>query len=217
MKSIYFPNGPHIKPFWLNLPVRVYYNPNFYRNLIGSDNKKRSVIYQWINLISDQIYIGSAWNGSTRLLSYWTPSILCRNLPIYNSINYYGIHNFALAIIEDLGISGSVKKEIILYREQFYLDILFTKYPLQTLNLDKIAGSTKDYKHKYEFRKNRSGKLNPKYGREKSKEFIEKQYCNKIDTNNPNFGKIKSLITIGKITKMIYVYNSSDMRFIGLQ
>lgn len=57
------------------------------------------------------MYVGSAWNGSTRLLSYWTPSILRRNFLIYNNINYYGKYNFALAILEDLGASGDVSKE----------------------------------------------------------------------------------------------------------
>ena len=60
-----------IKPQWLNLPVRVYDNPNLQRNLIGSYNKKRSVIYQWTNLITGKRYIGSAWNAYTRLLSYF--------------------------------------------------------------------------------------------------------------------------------------------------
>lgn len=131
---IKYPNGPHIKSQWLNSPVRVYDNLNINRNLIGYDNKKRSVIYQFSNLITGKIYIGSAWNGSTRLLSYWTPSVLRKNYPIYHNINYYGIHNFSLAIIEDLGISGSVTKEFILSREQHYIDILFIKYPLQTIN-----------------------------------------------------------------------------------
>jgi heme/copper-type cytochrome/quinol oxidase subunit 1 len=45
-KKIKFPNGPHIKPQWLNSPVQVYDNPNLHRNLIGYDNKKRSIIYQ---------------------------------------------------------------------------------------------------------------------------------------------------------------------------
>lgn len=106
---INFPNGPHIKPQWLNTPIRLYDNPNYLKNLIGSDNKKQSIIYQWVNLITGKIYVGSAWNGSIRLLSYWTPSTLRRNFPIYHNINYYGIHNFALAILEDLGTSGSVK------------------------------------------------------------------------------------------------------------
>jgi Cytochrome C and Quinol oxidase polypeptide I len=55
-----FPNGPHIKPEWLGNPVRIYDNPNLHRNIIGSENKKRSIIYQWLNLITGKKYIGSA-------------------------------------------------------------------------------------------------------------------------------------------------------------
>jgi hypothetical protein len=120
-KNVHFPNGPPINPEWLTKPMRLYDNPNLHRNLIGSDNKKRSIIYQWLNLITGKTYIGSAWNGSTRLLSYWTPITLLRNFPIYKNIKKYGIHNFQLAIVEDLGISGSVTKEWILSREQHYL------------------------------------------------------------------------------------------------
>lgn len=171
-KKINFPNGQHIKPHWFNYPIRIYNNPNYYRNLIGSDNNKRSIIYQWINLITGKIYVGSASNGATRLLSYWIPSVLCRNLPIYNNIIYYGIHNFNLAILEDLVTSGSVKKEFILSREQHYLDMLFNNYPHLVINLAKIAGSTKGYKHNPEFGLNRLGQLNPMFGRVKSKEFL---------------------------------------------
>lgn len=214
-KHINFPNGPHIKPYWLNSPIRIYNNPNYHRNLISSDNNKRSIIYQWINLITGKIYVGSASNGSTRLLSYWIPSILRRNLPIYNNILYYGIHNFNLAILEDLGTSGSVKKEFILSREQHYLDMLFNNYPQLVINLAKIAGSTKGYKHKPEFGLNRLGQLNPMFGRVKSKEFLEMQNRDRSGSNNFAYGKVKTSSTIAKLTKLVYVYNSSDMSFIG--
>lgn len=157
-------NGPHIKPVWLNSPIRIYNNLNYDRNLIGSENKKRSIIYQWTNLITGKMYVGSAWNGSTRLLSYWTPSILKRNYPIYKNLNYYGKLNFALAILEDLGMSGDVTKEYILSKEQHYINILFNDYSDLVLNLSLQAGSTKGYKHKPEFGLNRSGYLNPMYG-----------------------------------------------------
>ena len=157
-------NGPHIKPVWLNSPIRIYNNLNYDRNLIGSENKKRSIIYQWTNLITGKMYVGSAWNGSTRLLSYWTPSILKRNYPIYKNFNYYGKLNFALAILEDLGMSGDVTKEYILSKEQHYINILFNDYSDLVLNLSLQAGSTKGYKHKPEFGLNRSGYLNPMYG-----------------------------------------------------
>jgi hypothetical protein len=84
--------------------------------------------------------------------------------PIYYNINYYGIHIFALAILEDLGTSGSLTKEYILFREQYYLDILFDKYPNLVINLSKVAGSTKGYKHRPEFGLSRKGQLNPMFG-----------------------------------------------------
>lgn len=209
------PHGPHKKPLWLDNPVRTYNNPNYHRNLIGSENKKHSLIYQWTNLITGKIYVGSAWNGSSRLLSYWTPSILRRKYPIYHNINYYGVHNFSLAILEDLGASGSVTKEYLFSREQYYLDMLFNKFPNLALNLSRVAGSTKGYKHKAEFGLSRKGNLNPMFSLSKSKEFIEMQLKHRKGPNNPLFGKIKSPSTLAKITKIVYVYNCLDMSLIG--
>ena len=107
-----FPFGPFVKPIFLNEPVRIYY-PKLNRNLIGTENRKRVVIYQWTNLINGDIYIGSASTGSTRLLSYFNPNILLRNLPIYNSLRKYGHNNFCLAILEDLGNLQQISKKFI--------------------------------------------------------------------------------------------------------
>jgi group I intron endonuclease len=210
-----FPLGPKILPIFLKEPVRLYNNPNLDRNLIGLENKKRSIIYQWFNLITGKIYIGSAWNGSSRLLSYWTPSVLRRNYPIYNNLNYYGHNNFALAVLEDLGESGSINKNLIIQREQYYIDILFKKYKNKIINLSPSAGSTKGYKYKIEFGINRSGSKNPMFGKIKSQEFINMQLRDKFGFKNPQYGVIKSQDTIAKLTKLVYVYNSSDMSFIG--
>jgi hypothetical protein len=128
------PYGPHLVPLHLKLPIRLY-SPKLNRNLIGVENRNRMIIYQWFNLINGKMYIGSALNGSNRLLSYWTPSILNRNTPIYNSIKQYGHNNFCLAILEDLGKTGSLTNKELLKREQFYLDILFDKYNFSNLNL----------------------------------------------------------------------------------
>lgn len=207
-------NGPHLLPKFFTEPVRTY-SPKLNRNLIGVQNRKRTIIYQWMNLINGKIYVGSAWNGSNRLLSYWTPSILTRNLPIYNNLNKYGHNNFILAILEDLGSTGSVTKSYILNREQFYLDILFSKYSMLKLNYSPTAGSTLGFKHKEEFRLNRSGKLNPMYGKTFSNEFKNMQVRNKAGINNPQFGVKKSAETIAKLTKLVYVYDFETKNFIS--
>jgi hypothetical protein len=93
--------------------------------------------------------------------------------------------------------------------------MLFSNYSNFVLNLSKVAGSTKGYKHKPEFGLNRKGNLNPMYDLDKSKEFLNMQLKNKKGSNNPLFGKIKSPTTLTKITKIVYVYNCLDMSLIG--
>lgn len=207
--------GPHIDPtsLILNKPVRIY-KPNLDRNKIGVDNRQRTVIYQWINLINGKMYVGSAWNGSVRLLSYWTSSVLKRNLPIYASIRHYTHNNFILVILEDLGRTGSVSKNIMLSREQNYLDMLFKNFTL-VLNYSPTAGSTLGLKHRPEFGLSRSGNLNPMYGKPLSPEFIAMQIRDKRGKFNPQYGVSKSIETLAKLKKLVYVYNDKDMSFIG--
>ena len=39
------PYGPHILPIYLTEPLRIY-KPNLNRNLIGIENRGRTIIYQ---------------------------------------------------------------------------------------------------------------------------------------------------------------------------
>lgn len=173
-KSIRLENdfqGPHLLPQPLKTP-EILYMPNLDRNKIGVENRNKSLIYQWINLLNGKTYIGSAIKGSSRLLAYWTPSVLNRNLPIYKSILYYGHKNFCLAILEYLGNSGTIKKSDVLKREQYYLDILFNKYKDSALNLSPTAGNTLGYKQTKFWKEKRKGKGNPLYGKPFSPEFL---------------------------------------------
>ena len=169
------------------------------------------------------MYVGSSWKGSIRLLSYFAgrtqaqPSFLTKNLPIYNSLCKYTHNNFMLIILEDLGLTGSVTKDYMLSREQFYLDILFKTYPLLTLNKSPTAGNTLGFKHTAVLRLGlrRSGTLNPMSDKQLSPEFVFMQKRDKKGINNPQFGNKKSPTTYAKLIKLVYVYNSEDMSFIG--
>ena len=120
-----------------------------------------------------------------------------------------------MSILEDLGPTGSVSKEYMLSREQLYLDFLVSKYPALTLNNSPTAGSTLGFKHKPQFGFNRSGPLNPMAARQFSPELIEMQKRNKVVENNPQFGIKKSFAIISKLIKLVYVYNSVNMSYIG--
>jgi group I intron endonuclease len=210
-----FPIGPFIQPIFLKKPIRVYF-PNLNRNLIGKENKNKVIIYQWTNLINGKIYIGSASKGYTRLLNYFSNSILKRNLPIYKSLLYYGHNNFCLAILEDLGPFSDISKKFMLSREQFYLDILFKEYSDKKLNLSPTACSNLGYKHTTEFKLNMSGKLHPLYDKTFYSKFLYMQKRNKKGENNPMFGLEKSKSTIQKLQKLVYVYKADTRNLIGI-
>jgi group I intron endonuclease len=150
------------------------------------------------------------------LLSYFSKSILARNLPIYKSLLKYGHNNFCLAILEDLGNFHNISKQKMLEREQFYLNILFKDYSDKKLNLSPTAGSTLGYKHTTEFKLNMSGSLHPMFGKTYSPEFLYMQKRNKKGKNNPMFGIVKSLNTIKKLQKIVYVYEADTRKFIGV-
>lgn len=209
-------NGPHVKEQFLTKPIRYYANAEKSRAILVKENSKRSVIYQGTCLITGKIYIGSAIDGSKRLTSYWFPSLLARNLPIYKSLLFYFHINHSLAILEDLGLTSEVSKEELLRREQYYIDMLFKTYPLLALNLAITAGNTLGIKHGTEFANKRSGILNPMYSLAKSKEFIAMQNRDKRGSNNPQYGVVKSPTTIAKLIKTIFVYSITSEELLGV-
>jgi group I intron endonuclease len=103
----------------------------------------------------------------------------------------------------------------MLKREQYYLDILFSKESNLKLNNSPTAGNTLGFKHTTEFNLNRSGKLNPMYGKTFSTEFLKMQTRDKSGINNPQFGFKKSTETLAKLTKLVYVYDYLTKNLIG--
>lgn len=104
----------------------------------------------------------------------------------------------------------------MLEREQYYLDILFTQFLYNKLNLSPTAGSTLGFKHYSKFKLNRSGTNNPMFGKAFSAEFIAMQTYNKKGSNNPMFGIEKSPATIVKLKKLVYVYEAETRKLIGV-
>ena len=168
----------------LIIPIISYSNVERDKQLIYKDNKNKSGIYRWNNLITGKSYVGSAISLTGRFSIYYSLNSLKRKLSkgssaIYSAILKYGHSNFSLDILE------YCEPNILIFREQYYIDRLNPKY-----NILKVAGSRLGSKHS-EVTKN------------------QMSINNKI--NHPFFGKrhsIESRKKIGETLKSIVKVNN---------
>jgi group I intron endonuclease len=123
------------------VPVRSYFNSQKCKFIIYKDNRKKSGVYQWTNLINGKIYIGSSISLSRRFYNYYSLSFLEKKVSknsstISNALLKYGHSNFSLDILE---YCDSYK---LLIREQYYIDKLLPEY-----NICKTVGLTLGFKY----------------------------------------------------------------------
>jgi group I intron endonuclease len=181
-----------------------------------SDNKGKAGIYQWTH-VSGKIYIGSAFNLAERLGRYFSINYIENvkgNSHIYNAILVHGLSAFSLTILEYTDISNLSKEDarkLILEREQYYLDLIFSVDKPNTYNILRTAGSLLGYKHDPDSLAKMSGVNHPNFGKPLSSDIIAKiseavkgennSQFGKTGVNNSKFGKVCSPETRDKISK----------------
>lgn len=179
------------------IPIVTYSNADTDRSQIrplwGSNNKGKAGIYMWTHIESSKNYVGSAFDITKRLRVYYSIEYLERNKSMYicNALFYQGYSAFTLSILEFIDISGLSKeesRELILSREQCYLDLIFEADKLNTYNLLKIAGSSLGYKHIEKSLVKISDMNSPFFSR--------------IDLDHSNYGKTHSAETKALLSKV---------------
>lgn len=125
-------------------PIITYDNLLQNKLLLYGENRNKSGIYRWVNIITNENYIGSTNNLTNRLKVYFSKKsienrLLKYNSPLYKGLLKYGYSKFKLEILE------YCNKESLLKREQYYLDLTNPEY-----NILKTAGSPKGFKHSAE-------------------------------------------------------------------
>lgn len=123
------------------IPIIQYNNLYTYKLIIYKDNKNKSEIYRWTNLINGKSYIRSAKSLNKRFYTYFSKTTLQNKLKkgrsaIYNSLLKYGYENFSLDILEYCDLN------FLITRKQYYIDLLKPEY-----NILKTAGSRLGTKH----------------------------------------------------------------------
>jgi group I intron endonuclease len=174
-------------------PVISYYNIEENKTVILRDTKNLSGVYLLYNKQKDKFYVGSAINLSARLRSYFSPQYLERVLSrnkskISSALLKYGYSHFDLHILE------YCDKDILLNREQYYIDLLVPPY-----NILKIAGSRLGIKSSLET-------LDKLKGRKHSLETINKiSLAMKGRIPRSELRRINQLLATGHVVKVLNV------------
>lgn len=209
--------GPHRQPQWLGTPVHVFPTANLAHGVL-LPWRGVSIIYQWVNLITGEVYLGSGIDGAVRLGQYFTPSVLANGRPLESALVLYGHNAFALAIIEVVGPKSSTLHRVLYDHEQVWLDLLFATVPRHLIiNLSPTSGTTTGVRMTETQRASRRGTGNPMHpskGVSFSPEYLSQQSKDRSGLNNPQYGVIKTEKTRAKLTKLVYAYDAATGRVV---
>jgi group I intron endonuclease len=137
---------------------KSYSNVDLQKEQIIKENKNKSGIYCFTNLVNGKQYIGSAKDLRVRLRNYFNKNYLtrCNNMYICRALLKYGYSNFSLEILE------YYKPDDVIELEDKYIKLLKPEY-----NILQKAGNSLGFKHSETTRaKMRASKLGLKKSEE---------------------------------------------------
>jgi len=174
------------------VPIKIYSNADIDKAKILKENKQKSGIYLWINLINNKQYIGSSINLTNRFRCYYNELDMKKTLEkgksnIYSALLKHGHSNFELTILE------YCSPEQCLEREDFYLSCFPHEYNINQKATAPFSGR----KHSDETKKILSdankGENNPNYGKTLSDETKKILSEANKGNKNPMYGQPKPI------------------------
>jgi len=189
------------------IPVLSYFNAYKDKSIVYKENKNKSGIYRWNNLITDKSYIGSSISLGGRFSNYYSPAFLKNRIKkgssiIYNSLLKYGYNNFSIDILE------YCEPNVLIKREQYYIDILKPEY-----NISKIAGSRLGTKQSKETKKLISSALKNRKFSDISKEKMRIAVKLRIGAKTSFFGKTHTIETKNRLS----LINSLPVKIMNIE
>jgi hypothetical protein len=120
-------------------PIKIYENADICKDLAIKDNADKSGIYRWTHIYNGKSYLGSSSNLKKRFSNYYNYNYISdpkKNMLINKALLNNGYSVFRLEILE------YCEKEVLIDREQYYLDLLKPEY-----NILEFAFSSIGFKH----------------------------------------------------------------------
>jgi len=119
-------NKNNININYIVTPVIRYSNADVDKYIILKENKNKSGVYRWVNIINGKSYVASSISLSNKLNIYYSLSSLKRKVKgsiiIYRALLKYGHSNFKLDILE------YCEPSVLIAREQYYIDFFKPEY-----------------------------------------------------------------------------------------
>jgi len=185
------------------IPVVSYFNADKYKFIVYKENKNKSGIYRWNNLITSKSYIGSSISLGNRFSNYYSLAYLKKKVGkgssiIYNSLLKHGYSNFSIDILE------YCEPSILIKREQYYLDILKPEY-----NILKTAGSLYGFKQRIDsIERTRRANLGRKHDEATKLKLSANSQAHPITAINNKTGEIKLFTSIRQTAIFIGINHS---------
>jgi len=138
-----------------------YNNADICKDQILSDNKNKSGIYMWTNLINDKRYVGSSENLKIRFSQYFNVNHLNRSNYMYicRALLKHDYSNFKLEILE------YCEPEKCLEKEDYYLKKLKPEYNISLNPSAPFSGRQHSDESKTIMSDAKSGENHPNYGK----------------------------------------------------
>lgn len=188
-------------------PVKFYINAKLDKSLIIKENKNKSGIYQWINFVTGDFYIGSSSNLGDRLADYYQDAYITNALKhnnrIVRALNKYGYDNFGVSILE------YCDKDQLINREQYFIDTLTPVYNILKKAYSSLgckATPETIVKMRAATLKRLSNKENhPFWDKTHSEETRNKM---RLSARNRNYNRSKPFFVYSQDYKLLYSFNT---------
>ena len=112
------------------IPIKSYFKASELKAIIFKENKNKSGIYRWTNLITGKSYVGSANCLFKRFKKYFSAYNLKEILKtsksiIYNSLLKNGYENFKLEILEYIVFPSGIRKRNKLFWKENNIILIY--------------------------------------------------------------------------------------------